>query len=98
AYELSRDWSSDVCSSDLARRPRSEAAPRALPRRRDPPEPPLRGGDARRPGGADRRRSARTRDRRHEDEQVQGELHPALRVVEDRSEERRVGKERRWRW
>src|SRR3712207_7644270 len=78
-----RDWSSDVCSSDLA-----SAAPRRPAPERPPPPARSSGPSSRvrviaglRPG----RGKSGPRDRRHA-------------LIHKRSEERRVGKECRSRW
>src|SRR3546814_16999659 len=80
AFEMRiSDWSSDVCSSDLACRPAHRDARRAIPARRDP------GGVAGRRAGARGVRVRRCRCRRAR--------RPALPARAARSEERRVGKE-----
>src|SRR5439155_8438249 len=73
-----RDWSSDVCSSDL-----DEAE------RRDSDPPVCRGTQARQTGGSESRRSASSRGR------ASAGATPWRRNT--RSEERRVGKECRYR-
>src|SRR5699024_12097554 len=84
-----RDWSSDVCSSDLERDDTTAACPGCKPSRTTRPNHYRRGSSTAR-GYDERWRRLSVQARR---------LSPQCAdcgSVEDRSEERRVGKE--WRW
>src|SRR5207253_3945461 len=89
-----RDWSSDVCSSDLTKGRRREANMRRTEFIKDTKQRLIRRRDALRRALAGDISMLRS----HNEQAVGDEVDAAIATEQSRSEERRVGKEWRCRW